>query len=152
MKAWLSVLVMLLVMMVGRVAFAIDCEGPPELCAQLQQLQQGEASTQKLIAIALALTIGLKTLISVLKAISPAVASDKAKAWIRIAVILFTLIVGVTSSIGLGVPWWQALILAASGPLSISLNELMKLLPVVKGKAPLPPEVEKIEVKLPPSK
>lgn len=64
--------------------------------------------------------------------------SDRGKAWIRVSILVLTLAVFLATNLGFGIPWWQALILAAGGPLSVFLHEMAKLVPVIRGKAKLP--------------
>jgi len=144
------------------------CEGPVELCAQITQLQaeletrkketqsvkaeddkkvtalQDQQKTQdqrtiKFIGIMSTLAIVLKILLSLMTAWKDTLfQSDKGKAGIRIAILSTTLGIFLATNMGFGIPWWQALILAAGGPLSMVIHEMMKLIPVVRGKGKLP--------------
>ncbi len=131
------------------------CEGPAELCAQVVELRQkldtvraddankSDADTSekaaKAVAVAGFLAIALKTLLSVMSGYVGYFTSDKSKAWVRVTTIGVGLVAFFLTNVGLGMPWWQALIIAGGGPGSIALHELMKLIPVILGKAKLPP-------------
>ena len=140
------------------------CEGPAELCAQIAQLQadlnihkgqeqkiatlQADKQTQddrtvKFVGIMGTLAVVLKIFLSLLTTWKDTLFNgDKGKATIRIAILVVTLAVFLTTNMGFGIPWWQAMILAAGGPLSMVIHEMMKLIPVIRGKAKLPPDQE----------
>lgn len=141
------------------------CEGPADMCAQIQELktalekqkavsdaqdqvkdtkvaaevaaadQAKEAKIAKLIAAAGVMAIMLKILLSMLKSWKDYFTSDKGKAWLKIISLLVGCIAFIISNIGFGIPWWQALMLASGGPGAILVHELIKLFPVIEGKA-----------------
>lgn len=143
---------------------ATGCEGPPELCAQIADLQaklvvqkaaaakdtaaelenekKSQDRTVKLIAAAGTMAAVLKVLLSLLGSWKDFFKTTKGQAWIRVITLAVGLIAFVLSNIGFGIPWWQALILAGGGPGAIIVHELLKLLPALKGEGPLPSEEE----------
>jgi len=151
------------------------CEGPAALCAQVLELQQkveaqkavadkaaGEKTaeakaldkkrsddTAKMVAFAATLAILLKTLLSALKGWKDYFKTDKGKAWLKIISVVVGFAAFILTNIGFGIPWWQALIVAGGGPGSILVHELMKLVPVIRGKKPSPADEKDSE---PPAK
>jgi amino acid transporter len=144
-----------------------QCEGPQELCAQVLQLkseleshkQNAESGAKDSAAAlraqqqyqetkAIQFVGAMSTLAVVLKILLSLLAnwkdtlfkSDRGKAAIRIAILVVTLCIFLATNMGFGIPWWQAMILAAGGPLSMVLHEMMKLVPVVRGKSKMPDE------------
>ena len=145
------------------------CEGPSELCAQVLQLQseleahkkltlEAKTTSDKLVTLQTqqkgqdqrtlkfvgmmgTLAVVLKILLSLMTNWKDSLfQSDKGKAAIRIGVLVLTLGIFLATNMGFGIPWWQAMILAAGGPLSMIIHEMMKLIPVLRGKAKLPPD------------
>lgn len=142
------------------------CEGPPELCNQILQLQaelnaqkektvvvqQGKTSLEEnqkkqeeraleFIGIMGTTAVILKIILSLLTTWKDTLfQNDKGKAIVRIAILTVTLLIFLTTNMGFGIPWWQALILAAGGPLSMIIHEMMKLIPVIRGSKKLPPD------------
>jgi hypothetical protein len=140
------------------------CEGPTELCAQIidlkakieaqKALSEKEASEkteadkakekkraedmEKMVALAATIAVVLKTLLSALKGWSSYFTTDKGKAWLKVTTLVVGFAAFFATNIGLGIPWWGALIAAGGGPGAILVHELMKLFPVMLGKAPLP--------------
>jgi hypothetical protein len=137
------------------------CEGPAELCTEIQQLrtdisarkslevkataeaaakeQQKEGRTQKMIAGAAILAVLLKTLLSGVKSWTGYFTTDKQKAALKLITVGVGLLAFIVTNIGYGIPWWQALILAGGGPASVAVHEFTAMVPVLNGKAKLPP-------------
>lgn len=141
-----------------------ECEGPPELCAQIIELKsavgaqkelskkQSEDSTAateaaekkrsedmaRMVGFAATIAILLKALLSALSGWKSYFKTDKGRAWLKIITVVVGFAAFIATNIGFGIPWWQALIVAGGGPGSILVHELMKLIPVIRGKAPLP--------------
>lgn len=140
------------------------CEGPPELCAQIQSLQTAlkqrqdtvndmsnkekvsdaaevvkdktkEDMMKRAVAGAAVMGILLKVLLSVLKNWKEYFTTDKGKAWLKASTLVVGLLAFVVSNVGYGIPFWESLILAGGGPASIAFHELGKLIPVIQGKA-----------------
>jgi hypothetical protein len=148
------------------------CEGPQELCVQILQLQSElesqkklssevktmdekqvatlreqqkaqELATVKFIGAMSTLAVVLKIVLSLLTTWKDSLfKSDRGKAGIRIAILAITLGIFLATNMGFGIPWWQAMILAAGGPLSMVIHEMMKLVPVLRGKGKLPADAE----------
>ncbi len=144
-------------------AFAQEskCEGPDDLCSQIIDLQkkindqsaiikqnneeiavkdtQDAEKAAKLTAAAALMAVILKLILSVLSNWKEYFKTDKGKAWVR----LFTLVIGflafIATNIGLGIVWWQSLIVAFGGPGAILVHELAKVIPALRG-GKLPPE------------
>ena len=152
------------VLLVPVVAFAqaapAKCEGPPELCAQILELRgkldaqkaltdkdQGEktaavkaaeqSQTDKLakaMAAAASIAVVLKLLLSGLKSWKSYFTTDKGKAWLKITTLGIGFLAFLLTNFGMGLSWWQALIVAGGGPGAILVHELSRLIPVVEGK------------------
>jgi hypothetical protein len=142
------------------VAFAEEkCNGPAELCAQIEQLQsqldsmersdavvaakkEAEKDQEKedagnvaqAIALAAAIATGLKMALSAFKKYKGFFKTSKAKAWRKIITLVVGLAAFVASSIGLGMPWWQAVIVAGGGPGAMFFHDMVKLVQVIMGK------------------
>ena len=163
MKRFLAATLILVSIVVGSVSAIAEtkCDGPPDLCAQVTELQEKlqaekDASAQKsnndtndtdskmaeAMASAAVLATILKTLMSYLRNYKGYFTTDKGKAGIRISLVLVGLAAFAATNVGFGMTWWQAIIVAGGGPGAIALHELMKLIPVILGKGPLPPETE----------
>ncbi len=140
------------------------CEGDPQMCAHIADLQKtlkaqkeiieksqtdktvavkeeekkkdAEAGDEagKMIAFAATFAVALKLLVSTLSAWKGFFRSDKAKAWLKVSLVVGGFLVFVATNLGFGIPWWQALILAGGGPGSILVHELGKLIPVFRGQ------------------
>lgn len=136
------------------------CEGPPELCAQVDELnkrlveqkavsdkyagektaevkkaeEKSKSRTQKLIVFAASLAILLKFLMSALRTWKPYFKTDKGKGWLKIITIGVSFVAFILTNIGFGIPWWQALILAGGGIGSMAFHDMTKLIPVIKGQ------------------
>lgn len=138
-------------------AKADDCQGPPEMCQQINDLQgqvedlkssntamkanpEDDISDKmaKAIAAAGALALFLKMLMSVLKSWKGRVHTDRDKALIRAATLIVSVLTFLATNVGAGLPWWQALVISGGGPGAIALHEIMKLIPVIQGKTRLP--------------
>lgn len=144
------------------------CEGPADLCAQIIELKakieaqkelankavneknaeikaldkKRENDAAKMVAFAATLAVLLKALLSALKGWKSYFKTDKGKAWLKIITVVVGFVAFILTNIGFGIPWWQALIVAGGGPGSILVHELSKLIPVIRGKAPMPPDSE----------
>jgi hypothetical protein len=158
----------------AQAAPAAKCEGPPELCAQILELRgkldaqkaltdkdQGEKTAAvkaaeqsqtdrlaKAMAAAASIAVVLKLLLSGLKSWKGYFSTDKGKAWLKITTLGIGFIAFLLTNFGMGLSWWQALIVAGGGPGAILVHELSRLIPVVEGKkkytsdAPPPPDVK----------
>lgn len=150
------------------------CEGPIELCDEVMELREqiqkleelDEAkeaeSVQKLedakavekreaegkaarsIAIAAVIAIVLRQILQSLKGWNGFFTTDKAKGWIKVITITIGLAAFVAANIGMGIPWWQAAILAGGGPGAMAVDGIIKMVPVLLGK-------KKYEEVVPPS-
>lgn len=142
------------------------CEGPADMCAQIQELQKDlaaqkalsdqeagaktaavkaaeehhKAQSAKLMAIAAVIAVGLKILMSLLKTWVGFFKTDQGKAAIKAILVVAGFAAFVLTNIGMGIPWWQALIIAGGPPGAIVVHELMDLVPVIFGKKKLPPD------------
>jgi len=145
---------------------AEKCEGPPDLCSKIAALQvkvsdqkkaaeaaAGEKTEEqknqdkkhqdrvvKLIAAAGTISAVLKVLLSALSGWKDYFTTDVGKAWLRAITLVVGFVAFIMTNIGFGIPWWQALIVAGGGPGAILVHEMMKLIPAIRGKGPLPPE------------
>lgn len=141
-----------------------SCEGPADLCAQIDELQQSLAQERAnkeqkveqleqakdktvdddkaigLIGSAMAIAVGLKLFISALKSWGGLFKTDRGKAVIRLLTLLAGLAAGVFTNLALKMPWWQAVIVAGGGPAAIVVHEIAGLIPALRGKGKLPPE------------
>jgi hypothetical protein len=110
-----------------------------EKLAQIKEKQkQKEDKTIKFIGVMSTIAVALKILLGFLTRWKDSLfQSDKGKATIRIVILLFTILIFLTTNMGFGISWWESLILAAGGPLSMSLHEMLKLVPVVRGNKKL---------------
>jgi hypothetical protein len=167
------------VLLVPAAAFAqaAKCDGPPELCAQILDLRgkleaqkaltdkdQGEktaavkaaeqSQTDKLakaMAAAASIAVVLKLLLSGLKSWKSYFTTDKGKAWLKITTLGIGFLAFLLTNFGMGLSWWQALIVAGGGPGAILVHELSRLIPVVEGKkkytsdAPPPPDGKPVD-------
>lgn len=140
------------------------CEGPPELCKQVLDLQakltaakaakaaveakatnevavevkkdddKKEQRTAKLIALAAAMAVGLKILISVLDQWKDYFTSIKGRAVLKLITLGIGFTAFIASNIGMGIPWWQALILAGGGPGALLVHDIAEVVPAFTGK------------------
>ncbi len=161
MRSFLFTIVFVLTSIFTLPAFAQQkCEGPPELCAQVEELNKrlaeqkavsdkyagektaevkksddrNKARAQKLIAFAASIAILLKFLISALSSWKPYFKTDKGKAWLKAITVGAGFLTFLLTNVGFGIPWWQALILAGGGPGAIVFHDLTKLIPVIRGQ------------------
>jgi hypothetical protein len=162
MKKFLTVLVASLVLLIPSISYSQEqkCDGPPALCAQIKELQQDlnkqkslsasnslkisqedqekeakhKALVMKLTAGAASMAVALKILLSLLANWKDYFQGDKGKAWLRIITLSVGLLAFLASNIGFGIPWYSAIILAGGGPGAIVIHEIMKIIPVLKGK------------------
>lgn len=142
------------------------CDGPPDLCAKIFELQskveeqkslvekaegqktveklakekREQDTTMKLIATAGIMAAVLKALLTALSGWKDYFKTVKGKAWLRAITLVVGFLAFILTNIGFGIPWWQSLIVAGGGPGAILVHELMKLGPAIKGKGPLPSE------------
>jgi hypothetical protein len=157
-------LVVLVVLVPGRSEAQQKCEGPAELCAQIIELQvkleeQKMASVQdgvektvedqakerkeaedgaKAVGLAALIAVLLKAVLSALKGWRSFFTTDKGKAWLKVITVLIGFGAFFLTNVGMGIRWWQALIVAGGGPGAILVHEMLKLIPVIAGKKPLP--------------
>lgn len=140
------------------------CEGPAELCQQVLDLQakleaakaakarvedkvetkvavevqkddeQKEQRMAKVIALAATMAVALKVLISVLDQWKGYFTSIRGRAILKILLLVLGFAAFIASNIGLGIPWWQALILAGGGPGALLVHDIMEVIPALTGK------------------
>jgi hypothetical protein len=167
MKFWaITILTAFTICLVLPVYADSKCEGPPDLCAQVLELQKKlevqkaedvkfkdnavkieavaskdrtVSSAGKMAAIAATLAIVLKMLLSALAGWKSYFVTDKGKAYLRLITVGVGFIAFIATNLGFGIPWWQALILALGGPGAILVHELTKIMPALRGTGPLPP-------------
>ncbi|HEY8094546.1 MAG TPA: hypothetical protein VIE65_00435 [Methylobacter sp.] len=161
-----ALLVFAFLLVIPAYAMADDkkCDGPPELCAQIQDLnqkisvlknqknkdvavavQQNQQQTanqiSKLIAIAGTISVVLKLLLSALSSWKDYFQTDKGKAWLKVITVGVGLIAFIASNVGMGIPFWQAIILAAGGPAAMAVHSIWQMIPVIAGKQKMPPSI-----------
>ena len=106
-----------------------------EKVAAVQDVEKKTSDkSARIIAFAAALAIGLKLLIGVLISWKGFFQTDKSKAWLKVGLVSSGFLVFISTNVGFGIPWWQAVILAGGGPGSILVHELSKVIPVLLGK------------------
>jgi len=140
------------------------CDGPPELCQQVQDLtaklaaekaareavardegkkvavavarddQSKSDRTARLIAIAGTIAVVLKILLSVLDQWKGYFTSIRGKAILKLITVAVGFLAFVATNIGFGLPWWQALILAGGGPGALLVHDIMEIVPALNGK------------------
>lgn len=81
------------------------------------------------MAIAMAIAALLKLLLSFVKLFASATAVFKNKNTPRLIALGVGAAAFLASTIGAGVPWWEALIIAGGGPGAVLLHEMLKLVP-----------------------
>lgn len=142
------------------------CEGPADLCEQIEQLRSAvkkhedaeKFASKKVEEVHMAdealaahkavrmqrvmegagfIAIILKMFLSGLKAWQSFFKTEAGKAWIRIIVIFVGLAAFITTNIGLGFSVLESMILAGGGPAAIAIHELMDLIPIITGKKKL---------------
>lgn len=138
------------------------CEGPDDLCSQIVDLQkkiddqkavikqnneeiaikdtQDAEKAAKLTAAAALMAVILKLILSVLSNWKEYFKTDKGKAWVRLSTLVIGFLAFIATNIGLGIVWWQSLIVAFGGPGAILVHELAKVIPALRGTGKLPPE------------
>ena len=146
---------------------AQKCDGPPELCQQILELNKklavvkqqsvkeaekkaAELDTKKeqetddkmarTVALAAAMAVGLKMLLSLLEAWKGYFKDVRGRAALKIITLVVGLIAFIATNVGLGLPFWQSIVLAGGGPGAILVHELTKLIPVLRGKQKTMPE------------
>jgi len=162
MKKFALVLLALSVFSISNISYSQEqkCEGPPELCAQIQELRQSVEKQKalskneslkvdqtaqekeekhknlmmKLTAGAASLAVALKILLSLLGNWKGYFQGDKGKAILRIVTLSVGLLAFLATNIGFGIPWYSAIIIAGGGPGAIVIHEIMKIIPVLKGQ------------------
>ncbi len=142
-------------------AQAQECDGSPEICAEVISLrnsinkvkelekknikeaeikaseeenQKNEEKAIKAIAYAGAMAVALRILVSVLKSWKGYFQTDTQKAYLRLVLVLAGFATFVLSNFGFGLSWWQALILSGGGPGAMMVHELSKIALVLKGQ------------------
>lgn len=103
----------------------------------LQTEKKDAENVARMLALAAILAVALKALMSVLQSWKGFFTTDKQKAWLKVTTLFVGLLAFLASNIGFGIPWWQSVILAGGGPGAIMVHELLKLLPVLRGKQKL---------------
>jgi len=142
------------------------CDGPAELCAQVLELKKDlaaqkaatvqtaaaddaasqakaaaeQAKMAKLVALAATAAVVLKLLVSMLKTWTTWLKTDKQKAVMKAVLLLLGFASFIAGNMGLGLPWWQAIIVAGGPPGAILVHELMDLWAAFTGRKPLPPD------------
>lgn len=166
---FLFVLAFILVTPTGVLAQDVpECEGSPEVCAQVQELQgklktleeakkgQEKAMSDvknrteeknsddmiKAMAMAAALASGLKLLLSSLKKWKGFFKTGKQKAILQITTLLIGIAAFFATNIGMGMPFWMSLIVAGGGPGAMLVHDFQDLVMVLLGKKKFE-EVEK---------
>jgi hypothetical protein len=129
------------------------CEGPAELCSEVEQLnlkieelknlkkenaekvnQENEESAARSLIFSAMLAIGLRQLLQVLKSWKGFFETDKQKATLKIITIAVGVFAFIFTNIGMGISWWQSLILALGGPAAMAVDSSIKLVPVFLGQ------------------
>lgn len=171
MKRILTLAIALVAMLLADQAYADTpkgCDGPPDLCAQIVDLNKKladqkavaktaqkevsevkqaeekskEERTAKTIAAAATLAVGLKLLLSFLDKWKGFFKGSKGKAWLKVVTLVVGFVAFLAGNIGLGIPFWQSLILAGGGPGAILVHELTRIVPVLRGeKKDIPPDL-----------
>lgn len=143
---------------------AQKCEGPQELCAQVLDLKakldkqreltdkkEEEKSVEKRaaveetkkkdgekaavsIAVAASMAVILKLIVSMLQSWKGYFTTDKQKAGLKIGILVVGFVAFLLTNRGLGMDWWQAVIIAGGGPGAMLVHDLQKLIPVLFGK------------------
>lgn len=140
------------------------CDGPPELCQQVQDLtaklqaekaakaavikdegkqvavavvkddQKKADRTAKLIAMAGTMAVVLKVLLSVLDQWKGFFTTIKGKAVLKLITVGIGFVAFMATNIGFGLPIWQALILAGGGPGALLVHDIVEIIPALNGK------------------
>ncbi len=140
------------------------CDGPTELCQQVKDLtaklqaerdakaavakdegkqvavavakddQRKSDRTAKLVAMAGTLAVGLKILLSVLDNWKGYFTSIRGKAFLKLITVGVGFLAFLATNVGLGLPWWQALILAGGGPGALLVHDVVEIIPALNGK------------------
>ncbi len=145
-----------------------ECEGPPELCQQLLELNTKLAAAKaakkavetkidqkvdqevavevakddkskeermaKVIAFAAALAVGLKILLSILDQWKGYFTTVRGKAVLKLITLAVGFVAFLATNIGMGMSWWQSLILAGGGPGALLVHDIAEILPALTGK------------------
>lgn len=88
----------------------------------------------KLIASAATLAVGLKILLSLLDQWKGYFEGPKGKALLKLITLTVGLVAFLATNVGLGLPFWQSLILAGGGPGAILVHDLSDIVSVLRGK------------------
>jgi len=116
-------------------AQSTSCNGPKQLCDQVTQLRtqlnkaQGktEKTDEKFIGMMASIAVGLKILISLAqKWKEDLFKSEKGKLYLHLSIAALSIVIFVVSNMGLGMTFWQSIILALGGPLSSYVHEIVK--------------------------
>ncbi len=166
MRFLLAVLALLVLTALPQAASAAPtgCDGPPDLCQQISDLNAKLAAakaakaatekkvdttvavavaeddkkktdrTAKLIAAAGMLAVGLKILLSSLDQWKGYFTTIKGKAVLKLITVAVGFLAFLATNIGFGLPIWQALILAGGGPGALLVHDIMEIVPALTGK------------------
>lgn len=97
-------------------------------------IQESGSNTAKMAAMAGAIAVFLRSVLSLLQSVEKIPNTPRGKAFMKLSTLVVGLLIFVASNLGAGIPWWQALILAGGGPGAILINELAKTWPVLLNK------------------
>lgn len=140
------------------------CDGPPDLCQQISDLNAKLAAakaskaatekkvdttvavavaeddkkktdkTAKLIAVAGMIAVGLKILLSSLDQWKGYFTTIRGKAVLKLITVAVGFLAFLATNVGFGIPWWQSLILAGGGPGALLVHDMMEIIPALNGK------------------
>lgn len=105
--------------------------------AKAEKEAETEQNAARSIVIAAAAAVALRQILQALKSWTGYFKTDRAKAWLKIGTIVIGLAAFLATNLGMGIPWWQALILAGGGPAAMAVDGIIKLVPVLLGKKKL---------------
>lgn len=105
--------------------------------AKAEKEAETEQNAARSIVIAAAVAVALRQILQALKNWTGYFKTDRAKAWLKIGTIVIGLAAFLATNLGMGIPWWQALILAGGGPAAMAVDGIIKLVPVLLGKKKL---------------
>lgn len=95
--------------------------------------KEGDAAAKKFGLLALITTV-LKLLLSLLKMASSFWSETRGKWVLRIITLGLGVVIAIVSSMAIGMPWWDAVLLGLSGPGAVALHEYQKLIPALSKK------------------
>ncbi len=182
------VLTALSIFMTAAPALAIQtarCDGPAEICAQIMELrakldaqkslddkekteaeravaEKDKARTAKAMAAAATMAVILKLFLSSLRTWRGYFKSDRGKGLIKLITVVVGFAAFLLTNYGMGLDWWQALIVGGGGPGAMLIHDLQDAIPQLLGKKPpsdpsppeLPPEAVKdvpVDIPAPPA-